>query len=132
MMKRQLYILFPIAVLSVGAIVKAQTGRGKAVPKVSPVKARDERSAVTVANPEPTGPGAVELDHQMRQSFKWSSLGRKALSHSDFVTAEKCFRQALAAYPRSSEAQTGLGQALDKQGRTAEATAAYDKAYPAR
>ncbi len=65
----------------------------------------------------------------MLKSFKLSKLGREALAHSNYTTAESYFRKALALYPRSDEAQTGLAQALGGQGRSDEASVACGSAY---
>ncbi len=56
------------------------------------------------------------------------SAGQAALEAGNLAGAEKYYRDAAAADPRSADAQFGLGNALVRQGRLAEAEAAYKAA----
>lgn len=127
-MKPRILVVLSATVLATGCVVKTQTINAKPGQHTRP-GLRNLSALARVANRQPTGPGAVELDQKMRVSFNLSASGRKALSRSDFAAAEKDFRQALAAYPRSDEAKTGLAQALEGEGRPDEADSAYTDAF---
>lgn len=127
-MGRKTLIVVSATVLAVVFIVGTQTINAKPTQQ-SQSEAKRLSALASVANSEPTGPGAVELDRKMRVSSNLSALGRKALARSDFAAAEEDFRQALATYPRSDEAKTGLAQALEGQGRSDEASNIYRDAF---
>jgi Flp pilus assembly protein TadD len=126
-MKQKLLVIIMASILCMGYVAKAHT-------KARPMRknAATQKSAAGLATIRDTslqGPEAVDLERQMHQSSLLCALGRKAFSRSDFAAAEEDFRQALAAYPRSDEAKTGLAQALEGEGRSDEASNAYRDAF---
>ena len=127
-MERKTLIVLAVTVLATGCVIRTQTTNAK--PTQRPRTGAKNLSALaSIADRGPTGPGAVELDREMRASFNLSALGRKAVARSNYAAAERYFRQALALYPRSDEAKTGLAQTLDREGRLDEASTAYGSAY---
>ena len=66
---------------------------------------------------------AIRADGTLRAARL--GLGRARLRGDDLAGAEAAFREAVAALPREPGAQSGLGVALDLQGRHEEAQAAY-------
>ncbi len=135
-MNRTVPLISFVTVLTIGFFVKAQTVMSKPRPDAEPSRQASHVSQgdggpgtlAAVADPS-VSPEAAPLARKMIKSFRLSRLGRRALAQSNYPVAEQFFRQALAAYPRSDEAKTGLAQALEGEGRSDEASNAYRDAF---
>lgn len=96
----------------------------------SPPQSMAEQSgaASRAANPEVTDPELVEFGKRQTESFRLARAGQISLSKSEFDAAESDFRQALILYSHNPWALIGSGMILERQGRPAEALAAYRQA----
>ena len=107
--------------------VRLEPERGEAHYQLGLALARAGRQAE--ATPElQKGRGLVAADERDQTASLDVAEGRSALERGDLEQAAAKLRHAIQVRPDSSEAQSSLGEVLEKQGNAEGASAAYRKA----
>lgn len=126
-MRRMLPLLLAGLLAACGSVIAdTQALNGTATPPDAPARLRQAEMLANAGRWREAADayaGAIRMDGTLRAA--WLGLGRARLRGGDLEGGERGFRDAIAALPRDPGAQSGLGVALDLQGRHAEAQVAY-------
>ena len=120
-----LVILVLVGILAAGIVLRPHPMSSRSV--VEPVRAATaaDAAALEVPRAAPVVDRVARLMREGTDAEAWNSLGVVLVRAGDTGKGIECFRRALRAVPTHSEAHRNLAVALDRQGRTAEATRHY-------